>query len=152
MTHEETVQWLYDRAQISDLLYKFARLLDTRQWKEYMCLYAEDGVMELPWATIPIAEMAAAGGPRLLPKMYATHHISSNHQIEVSGDTARSNSYLQAMHLLEPDNQATQWLVGGWYDNEYRRTAAGWRLTKVKATSVWESGARPAGAHAGPKK
>jgi len=144
MTHEETVQWLYDRAQISDLLYKFARLLDTKQWKEYMGLYADDGIMELPWETIPVAEMKARGGPKLLRHMHATHHISSNHEIEVSGDEARSRSYLQAMHVLDPKNQNTQWLAGGWYDHEYRRTDAGWTVAKVKVTSVWESGPRPA--------
>jgi 3-phenylpropionate/cinnamic acid dioxygenase small subunit len=142
VTHEEQVQWLVDRAQISDLLHDFARALDTRDWEAYAATYAEDGVLELPWATLGRDELVAfvsgdAG------RFHATHHISSNHSIEIDGDVARSRSYVLAMHVLDPGDQSTQWLGGGWYDNEYRRTADGWRLTRVRITPVWDIGARP---------
>ena len=69
---------------------------------------------------------------RDLGRFHATHHISANHSIEIDGDTASSRSYVLAMHVVDPDDQASQWLGGGWYDNEYRRTADGWRLTRVR--------------------
>ena len=143
MTLEEQVQWLVDRAQISDVLHAFARALDTRDWQAYLDTYAEDGVLELPWATVTRAQIAASV-PGDLGRFHATHHISSNHQIEIDGDTARSRSYLLAMHVVDPQDQASQWLAAGWYDNEYRRTPAGWKLTRVRITQVWEIGQRPA--------
>jgi 3-phenylpropionate/cinnamic acid dioxygenase small subunit len=142
VTLEEQVQWLVDRAQISDLLHAFARALDTKDWQAYADTYADDGVVELPWATVPRGELADFVS-RDLGRFHATHHISSNHQIEIDGDTARSRSYLLAMHVLDPDDQESQWLAGGWYDNEYRRTPAGWRLTRVRITPVWQIGERP---------
>ena len=142
MTPEEQLQWLVDRAQISDLLHAFARALDSKDWQGYIGLYAEDGVLELPWATVTRAEMAEFPG-RDLGRYHATHHISSNHQIEIEGDTARSRSYLLAMHVLDPDDQESQWLAAGWYDNEYRRTPTAWKLTRVRITPVWEIGHRP---------
>lgn len=50
------------------------------------------------------------------------------------------------MHVVRPDDQATQWLTGGWYDNEYRRTATGWEITRAALTAVWEAGPRSEGA------
>ena len=50
---------------------------------------------------------------------------------------------VSASLIVDPDDQSTQWLGGGWYDNEYRRTAEGWRLTRVRITPVWDIGARP---------
>ena len=146
MTDSETLAWLRDRAQISDLLYRFAHLLDTKQWASYIALYAPDGVLELPWVTVTRPMMEAAGGPRLLMPLFATHHVSTNHQIEVTGNIAQSNSYLMAMHLLRPDDQESQWLTAGWYDNEYRRTPDGWEITRAKITSVYEMGRKPEGA------
>jgi ketosteroid isomerase-like protein len=139
---EEQVQWLVDRAEISELLHTFARALDEKDWESYVDTYAEDGAIELPWATVPRDKLAEFV-PHDLGRFHATHHISSNHQIDVSGDTARSRSYLQAMHVLNAGDQGSQWLVAGWYDNEYRRTPAGWKLTRVRITPVWELGSRP---------
>jgi hypothetical protein len=45
---EEMLAWLVDRAQISDLLHRFARALDDRDWVAYADTYAEDGVLVLP--------------------------------------------------------------------------------------------------------
>lgn len=63
MTTTDTVQYLYDRTQVSDLLYRFASLLDTKQWQAHIDLYADDGVLVLPWATVTKQMMRAAGGP-----------------------------------------------------------------------------------------
>ena len=47
-TLEEKVQWLVDRALISELLHSFARALDTRDWAGYAGNYTDDGWLELP--------------------------------------------------------------------------------------------------------
>jgi hypothetical protein len=71
----------------------------------------------------------------------ATHHSSSNQEITVTGDRATSHSYLQAIHVIDKADRWTHWDAGGWYDNEYRRTPEGWRLTRVALTNVWQAGA-----------
>ena len=142
MSVDEQVQWLVDRARISDLLIAFARALDDKDWEAYLDLYAEDAVLELPWATVSRAEIAEFV-PRDLGRFHATHHVSANHAIEIRGDTAASRSYLLAMHVVDPDDQKRNWLVGGWYDNEYRRVGSGWKLTRVRITPVWQLGVRP---------
>jgi 3-phenylpropionate/cinnamic acid dioxygenase small subunit len=141
MTLEEQVQWLVDRAQISELLHAFAQALDTKNWAGYADLYAEDGAIELPWVTIPRSEMVGSV-ERDLGGYHATHHMSANHQITIDGDTATSRSYFQATHVIDAADQS-KWVGGGWYDNTYRRTEEGWKLTRARVTPVWRVGERP---------
>lgn len=142
MTIEEKVERLWERSLISDLLVAFATALDSKDWDAYAALYTDDGILVLPWTTIRKADMPGAV-ERDLSRYFATHHISANHSITISGDSATSRSYLLAMHVQEKGNQKTQWLVGGWYDNEYRKTERGWLISRVQITPIWESGVRP---------
>lgn len=139
------VRWLVDRAQISELLHAFAAALDTRDWRGYADLYADDGYIELPdpksgsGANITLHKSQM---PELVPKSLgrysATHHISANHQIEIQGDEAASRSYLQAVHVRgEPTDH---WTAGGWYDCRYRRIDGCWRFTQVKLSAIWLDG------------
>ena len=140
---DEMVAWLVDRAEISDLLHRFAQALDRRDWDAYEANFADDGELILPWGGHKGRVGMAAYVSRDLGRFAATHHISANHQVSVTGDTATSRSYLQAVHVLRPGDPASHFDVGGWYDNDYRRTAEGWRLTRVVITPVWESGTNP---------
>ena len=143
---ESSVQWLVDRALISELLYSFAAALDTKDWTKYADNYADDGYIELP------DPQSNTGGsftlhkhkmlelvPKSLGRYAATHHISSNHQIRIDGDQAESRSYLQAVHVAGKPTE--HWTAGGWYDCRYVRTAAGWKFARVKLTAVWLDGA-----------
>jgi hypothetical protein len=142
LTVAEQVQWLVDRALISDLLYSFARSLDTRDFATYVGNYSEHGYIELPQPTggtfvLKRAQMSEKV-PASLSKYSATHHISSNHQIEINGDTALARSYLQAVHVGKTPSD--HWDAGGWYDCTFERTSAGWKFQRVKLTAVWLSG------------
>ena len=144
---EQQVQWLVDRALISDLLFGFARALDTRDFAAYADNYTADGVLEIPQpptagggagVLVMRRDEMLAKVPRSLARYSATHHISSNHQISIEGDSAVSRSYLQAVHVGA--TPMDHWDAGGWYDCSYRRTAAGWKFASVKLTAVWLTG------------
>jgi hypothetical protein len=142
---EATLRWLVDRTQISDLLYGFASALDTKDWRRYADNYADGGYIELP-----DPQSSDGGGfilhkdqmldlvPKSLGRYAATHHISTNHQISIDGDHARSRSYLQAVHVT--GKPVDHWTAGGWYDCHYVRTPAGWKFERVKLTCVWLAG------------
>jgi uncharacterized protein YceH (UPF0502 family) len=134
---QQQVRWLVDRAEISELLHSFARALDTRDFAAYAANYAEDGHIELPTFSMSRAEMLDKV-PKSLARYSATHHMSCNHQITVTGDTAASRSYLQAVHVGATPTE--HWDAGGWYDCLYRRTVDGWKFVHVKLTAVWRNG------------
>jgi ketosteroid isomerase-like protein len=132
------VQWLVDRALIGDLLIDFARRVDTRDQAGYAANFTDDGVLELPFGVFngreAISEMS---GP---PPPMGTHHLSTNHMIQIDGDTASSRSYLQATHIADVAKPTQNWKAGGWYDCTFRRTADGWKFTRVVLSVLWAGG------------
>lgn len=138
------LQWLVDRACISDLLVEFARALDVRHWDAYAATYTEDGVLEIGDAVRlegRQAIRAATASARGLGGYAGTWHGSSNHAIAITGDgdRATTRSYLYGIHLLGggSDHHSDG---GGWYDCTLRRTSDGWRFTGVRITEVWHAG------------
>ena len=70
----EKIQWLVDRAQISELLYSFARALDTKDAEGYVNNYADGGILELPDPTStrsPSRETRRCQGRTCRPCMFA---------------------------------------------------------------------------------
>ena len=147
----EQVQYLTDRTAISDLLYSFARCIDTKDWKGYANNFTEDGVVEIP-VKLPdgswvkhvgregMAEFVEGSKDRPgLGQFVVTHHLSSNHQVTIDGDTATTTSYAQCIHRFN-DDLAKIWELGGWYTCEMRKTDDGWKFTHVHLDKVWEHG------------
>ena len=135
------LQWLIDRAAISDLLIDFARALDDRDWEGYANNYAEDGVLAL----LPTVNYTGRAGMAefvegSLGKFAWTHHISSNHAIDLDGDTATTRSYLIAAHVLDASDPSVHGDVAGWYNCDVRRTEEGWRFARVSLNVRYSSG------------
>jgi hypothetical protein len=87
------------------------------------------------------------------PPHWATHHVSTNHMIEIDGDTAKARAYLIAIHVFDRTANARNARAGGWYDAELVRTDAGWRFSGVRLSIVWTTGEmmpRPPGPGAAP--
>ncbi|MGP3980549.1 nuclear transport factor 2 family protein [Streptomyces sp. KR80] len=134
---------LVDRMAISDLLVAFARCLDEKDYDGYAALFTEDGILRLPGVEHQGRAGLAAFVANDLGRYERTHHISTNHQIAVDGDSATSRSYLQAVHVPREADCTDWWAVGGWYDNTYRREDGGWRISTVHITPVWLGGHFP---------
>lgn len=135
------LQWLVDRAAVSDLLNDFARALDDRDWEGYAANYTEDGVLDIA-PTIRhegregMAEFVAAS----LGRYAATHHLSSNHRIDLDGDIATTRSYLLAAHVFDAEQPHRHADGAGWYRCRVRRTAEGWRFEHVALVVRYVSG------------
>jgi hypothetical protein len=138
----EQVQWLVDRAAISDLLVEFARSLDEKDWATHVALYLPDGVLMVgdAFRLQGHEKLIRTASPRALGQYAATWHGSSNHAITIDGDTARTRSYLIGVHVLG-DDPADHADGGGWYDCTLRRTPQGWRFETVRINEVWRAGA-----------
>lgn len=135
------LQWLVDRAAVSDLLVDFARALDDQDWDGYAANYTDDGVLDIA-PTIShtgrtgLADFVAGS----LGRYAGTHHISSNHSIRIDGDTATTRSYLLAGHVFDATEPQRHADGAGWYLCRLRRTADGWRFAHVTLVVRYVSG------------
>lgn len=135
---------LLDRSDISDMIVAYGRALDEKDWDGYAALFTDDAELEFPFMEGEWAR--SSGGPGLAEKVarglrgfHITHHMMTNQQVWIDGDTARSTSYLHSVHVRKEGDEEDHWDLGGWHHCEYRRTPDGWRFTKVRLESVWQS-------------
>lgn len=137
---ERQVRWLVDRAEIAELLVRYAHCIEHRDWAGLQATYTEDGVMDHGTAAVGrdgVPELSE----RILAGVATSYHLAGEPSVEIDGDTARTHSHYYATHVADDGSIVRQ--GAGWYDCTLRRTAEGWRFTRVKATSGWRAGATP---------
>ncbi|HEU0044488.1 nuclear transport factor 2 family protein [Sphingomonas sp.] len=135
---EGQLQWLVDRAAITDLFLAFARAIDDKDQRAYTDCFAEDGVVALPHGRFEGRD--AILNMRTPPARWATHHLQAGHQILLNGDKATARVQMMAAHVFDAAVPGGNARAGGWYDAELTRTAAGWRLCSVVLTIIWSTG------------
>src|SRR5262245_27590296 len=104
-TDEDTVQYLLDRAAISDVQLRYATGVDTRDWPLFRSCFTDE---------IEIESSSTVGSPpprikaddwvervrRTINGLQATQHMITNHAITLNGDEATCVAYVQARHHL----------------------------------------------------
>lgn len=141
------IQQLSDRAEIQDLLSKYARAVDTGDWDLWRSLFTEDAVIDYT----PLGGIAGtrdevgdymSATMHLLPMK---QHYISNIEAEIAGDTAEVIAMFYNPMILP--GAADVSTCGGWYRHQLVRTGAGWRSTNLREENTWFAAA-PVAAHA----
>lgn len=124
---------LADRAEITDLIARYAVLVDTGQWQAVAELFVPDARVDFSAFGAPVMTPAElvdflAGSLGIFRR---TQHLMGLPVVDLDGDSARARtSCLNPMVIdAEAPPNAAVWLIGLWYDDELRRTASGWRFT-----------------------
>ena len=134
---------LLDRAEISDVLHRYATGLDRQDWELYRSIFTDE--IELDFESVGIragirrADDWVKRARELFAGFTATQHTSSNHVHDIRGDQASCVSNMQAEHFVGAGAR-DRWTIGGYYTNELVRTPAGWKLRKVTLTLTWSRG------------
>jgi uncharacterized protein (TIGR02246 family) len=137
-TVEARLQALEDREAIRALIAEYRRALDEKDFEAYAELFGEDGEFVTD-ATGPVrgraeilamlADLQAAGA--LTITAGDDRHLVSNVEITVDGDRATVRSTW--VYLTREADGAPLLRMVGHYDDELRRTAAGWRFARRAA-------------------
>jgi uncharacterized protein (TIGR02246 family) len=134
------LQDLLDERAIRALLIEFVSAVDNRDWQRYASAFAEDGAFEILGQRRVGREAIAAGPARDLTRFDRTQHFSTNHVVEIDGDSARATAYLYAVHVPDATRPSEHEDIGGCYRCRCRRTAEGWRFSEVRLEIWWTAG------------
>lgn len=142
-----------DRAQIADVLIRYATGIDQRDWPLFRTCWTDeitadyDSVGQFGTGDEITDAMAA-----IHANMGPTYHRMSNFVIDVDGDRAGVRSYVHAVLLVTAGDPGNWVDAIGHYQDVFVRTADGWRISSriSRTPRVLTNGEIPAaGAQAG---
>lgn len=129
---------LEDLRSIENLKYRYLRSLDTKDWATFASTLTDDVTgnygEELAFSDRDelVGYMQKNVGPAVI-----TEHRVAHPEIEIDGDTARGRWYLQDRVIVA---EFSFMLIGAaFYDDTYRRTADGWRISSTGYDRTYEA-------------
>lgn len=136
-----SLQRLTDEQEIRDLARLYCTAVDRRDWRLL-------GEIFVPDATVRVRSSSLMTGTgeivsryrRGLSKYDSTHHMVTNHEITVEGDTALHSCLVHAQHVRPGAAGDSIFTIGGRYEDRLARTPHGWRLTHRELVTLWSEG------------
>ncbi len=133
----DVAQDVHDKLEISELLARYARGVDSKDWELYKSVFTSD-------AFIDYSSAGAIAGPRDevaawleqgLATIPMTQHFITNMEIDLDGDraTVRAMFYnpMQLPGMVELSS------CGGYYHHDLVRTPEGWKSERLVEENLW---------------
>ena len=144
----DRLQAIEDRLEIHELMNRYARMVDEREWERMDQVFAPD-------ATIDYRSTGGMAGPyretlawldRALEPWPLNLHFITNLSVELAGDRASSRCYFHApMGRVEADGSELVITNAGFYDDTLVRGAEGWRISARHCEQTIMIGSLPDG-------
>jgi ketosteroid isomerase-like protein len=133
-------------AEIRRLVDAYALAMDRRDLEAFPRLFVPEGalVVRAPGREKPLGIFKGPGPDgvgliaRLLGDLYrdTLHHITT-HEASIDGDRATGTTYCLAYHVVDGEDGGALETLGVRYEEEFVRTAEGWRIRVRDATRLW---------------
>lgn len=133
MNHARSLDGLFDRAEIADLIHAYCHHFDRAEAEAVIALFTEDAVIDYG-PDVPPMTGPAEFGPMIargLAELFAatSHHVS-NIVVRFDGpDAATSLCHLYAWHRYRGGAGESE--LWGQYRHGFRRTSAGWKISRL---------------------
>ena len=135
-----------DEAAIRRLMDRYGSGVDERDWAGFAEVF--DDPLEVDFsgmeaslapATLP-RDTHVAGAKAVISQFEATQHMITNVQIELAGESARARAVVRAEHWIGGLRGSPRYTMFGVYENGFRRTPAGWRISRLVLRLTREEG------------
>ena len=126
--------------EIVSLTVKYCWALDERDWDSLSEVFSSDayakyGVTEHKGIDSIIEKCQKA----LLPLDFS-HHMVTNHVVELEGDEATCKCYFQAQHVRNSTPGGVNFIIAGKYEDELIRINGEWKISSRVLTKIWTEG------------
>ena len=143
-----SLQEVSDRIEISDLLVRYTRAIDDKDWALLDTVFTPDAAIDYTTSggiKGQYPEVRAWLG-KALAAFPITIHAITNSTIELDGDRATGKTLVNnPMVIPQEGGGQTQFTVWAWYVDELVRTDLGWRIAKRFEDQVFVEGGPPTG-------
>jgi 3-phenylpropionate/cinnamic acid dioxygenase small subunit len=143
---EMSIREISDRIRINDLLIRYTRAIDTKDWRLLDTCFTPDAHLDYT------ATGGAKGGypevrawlEKALAPFPITVHYITNSAVELDGDRARARTCVyNPMFFANADGSLHDFTVGAYYVDDLAWTDQGWRITRRVEESGFLQGRLP---------
>lgn len=133
-----SLEEISDRLEIQQLLVNYSTAIDTRRFDDLDLVFTQEAYIDYRamGGIDGVYPQVKAWLADVLPNFPAYSHLIGNFDVQVSGDTAKSRILCFNPMVLGADGQVL--FCGLWYDDEFVRTADGWRMTRRVETKCFD--------------
>lgn len=135
MMLETKVLELWDKSEITEIMYKFARSLDRMDGELMKACYWEDATEEHQDPIYPDKFFYIGNAHTFVPiamkgfeSLKVAHHIVTNPIIELDGDVARAEAYVYAYHIHEEDGVDIEGILFGRHLFNFEKRNDQWKI------------------------
>lgn len=137
-----TLDHVVDLEEIRQLKYRYARLLDTKDWDALAGLFVPDATASYSGGQLSFDGRDAIMGflrQTLGSASILTSHVMTQPEVELTGpDEARGTWALADVVILTEPAPGMTVRGASFYSDRYVRTPAGWRFAHTGYRRVWE--------------
>jgi hypothetical protein len=135
------LQTLLDEREILQLVNRYCRALDTKDWLLLDDVFVVDATADLAGPSPLVGIEAIRARIRVaLEHLDVSQHLVGTHEVSVDGDLASHRCYLQAQHVRREASGGINYIVGGRYEDRLARTDVGWRIVHRTLVVMWTEG------------
>jgi 3-phenylpropionate/cinnamic acid dioxygenase small subunit len=130
-------QVVQDKLEIHELLARYARGVDTKDWELWKSVFTPDALVDYSSAGAPVGppQQIAAWLEQGLQVVPMTQHFISNIEVEVQGDKAKVRALFY--NPMQLPGMAEMSFCGGYYRHEMVRTDEGWKSERLVEENLW---------------
>lgn len=131
------LQALTDKVEIRELLFRYARGLDTHDWSLLCSVFTSDAQLDYTSVDGPVGprDEVVAWLERALTPVPMTQHFITNVEIDLQGDRATVRAmFYNPMQLPGIEGLAQ---CGGNYHHDLVRTPEGWKSRRLVEETKW---------------
>ncbi len=131
------VQRVGDELEITALVNRYARAVDTHDWSLYRSVFTEDAVIDYSsaGAIVGTRDEVADWLSQAFSALPMSMHYITNVESEIEGDAARVRAMFYNPMQLPGTSELSY--CGGYYHHEMVRTTDGWRSRSLREENVW---------------
>lgn len=140
----DPLRQLMDRQEIADVVIRYARALDSRDWGLLRGCFAESPGFIHPGGRLDGWEAILHRTRTALEPLDRTQHLLGNIEIglDAGGGRATCLTYFQAQHVRAGAPGGPNYLIGGKYADLFDRVDGVWLIAERVQTYAWTEGNR----------
>jgi 3-phenylpropionate/cinnamic acid dioxygenase small subunit len=127
-----------DHVEITALLYRYARAVDTKDWELYRSVFTDDALVDYSSAGAVVGTRDEvidwfAANFAVIP--WSMHYVTNVEILDRTADSATVRAMFY--NPMQLPGMTAMSSCGGYYHHEVVRTADGWRSRSLREENVW---------------